>query len=158
MLFRNSPAFTSALISSRYSIIFTCTHSIYSSKIFKKGSFGKSISRRSKTSSKYYCFSVSTINSMNGDLCSVVVSERLKIRKSLAVNYWQDIISGVEVNSNDRNTVTFEEFQLVFNFMLFYHFNTNFFNSWKMQGGKNLGGFLRARIYLLKSDDYFTDD
>ena len=37
-------------------------------------------------------------------------------------------------------SVTFEEFQLVFNFMLFFHFNTIFFNSWKMQGSKNLGG------------------
>ena len=37
-------------------------------------------------------------------------------------------------------SVTFEEFQLVFNFMLFFHFNTIFFNSWKMQGSKTLGG------------------
>ena len=39
MLFRNSPAFTSALISSRCNIIFTCTRSIYSPKIFKEGKF-----------------------------------------------------------------------------------------------------------------------
>ena len=37
-------------------------------------------------------------------------------------------------------SVTFEEFQLVFNFMLFFHFNTIFFDSWKMQCSKNLGG------------------
>ena len=37
-------------------------------------------------------------------------------------------------------SATFEEFQLVFNFMLFFHFNTIFFNSWKMQGSKILGG------------------
>ena len=37
-------------------------------------------------------------------------------------------------------SVTFEEFQLVFNFMLFFHFNTIFFNSWKIQSSKNLGG------------------
>ena len=37
-------------------------------------------------------------------------------------------------------SVTFEEFQLVFNFMLFFHFNSIFFNSWKMQGSKTLGG------------------
>ena len=36
--------------------------------------------------------------------------------------------------------VTFEEFQLVFNFMLFLTFNTIFFNSGKIKGGKNLGG------------------
>ena len=34
-------------------------------------------------------------------------------------------------------SVTFEEFQLVFDFMLFFHFNTIFFNSWKMQGSKD---------------------
>ena len=36
---------------------------------------------------KYCCFSVSTINSMDGVLLSVIVSERLKMRKSLAINY-----------------------------------------------------------------------
>ena len=35
--------------------------------------------------------------------------------------------------------VTFEEFQLVLNFMLFLTFNTIFFNSGKIKGGKNLG-------------------
>ena len=57
-------------------------------------------------------------------------------------------------------SVTFEEFQLVFNFMLFFHFNTIFFNSWKMQGSKNLGGcsllqtprFLQA--WEMKIDQY----
>ena len=34
---------------------------------------------------------------------SVIVTERLKTRKSLATNYWQDGISGVEFKSNDRN-------------------------------------------------------
>ena len=37
-------------------------------------------------------------------------------------------------------SVIFEEFQLAFNFMLFFHFNTIFFSSWKMQDSKNLGG------------------
>ena len=44
-------------------------------------------------------------------LCSLIVSEWLKMIKSLAINYWQDAISGVEVNGNGRNA--FEEFQLV---------------------------------------------
>ena len=48
-------------------------------------------------------FSVSALNSMGGELCSVIVSERLKMKKSLALNYWQDAISGVEVSSNARN-------------------------------------------------------
>ena len=36
-------------------------------------------------------------------LCIVIVSERLKIRKSSAINYSLDTISGVEVNINVRN-------------------------------------------------------
>ena len=37
-------------------------------------------------------------------MCSVIVSKWLKMRKSLAINYWQDTISGFEVNRNVRNT------------------------------------------------------
>ena len=51
---------------------------------------------------------------------SVTVTERLKTRKSLATNYWEDIISGVEVKSNDRNVKNLEKFQLVFKFVLFF--------------------------------------
>ena len=60
-------------------------------------------------------------------MCSVIVSERLKMRKPLAINYWQDTISGVEVNSNVRNINNFEEFQLVLQFCTISHFNTIFF-------------------------------
>ena len=61
------------------------------------------------------------INSMDGVLFSVIVSERLKMRKSLAINYWQDTISNVKVKSNDRKmSKTFAEFQLVLNFVLFF--------------------------------------
>ena len=35
---------------------------------------------------------------MGGVQCSAIVSERLKMRKSLAIHYSQDTISGVEVN------------------------------------------------------------
>ena len=62
---------------------------------------GKSIYRRSKT------FFRTTINSMYAVLCSVIVSERLKMRKSNVINYWQDTISGVEFNSNVRNVNKF---------------------------------------------------
>ena len=44
---------------------------------------------------------------MDGVLRSVIVSERLKMRKSLAINYWQDTISGVEVNTNVRTINNF---------------------------------------------------
>ena len=33
---------------------------------------------------------------MDGVLCSVIVSELLKMGKSLAINYWLGTISGVE--------------------------------------------------------------
>ena len=36
-------------------------------------------------------------------MCSAIVSEQLKIRKSLGVHYWQDTNSGVEVNDNVIN-------------------------------------------------------
>ena len=44
---------------------------------------------------------------MDGVLCSVIVGERLKLRKSLAINCRQDAISGVEVNINVRNINNF---------------------------------------------------
>ena len=58
-------------------------------------------------------FLVSTPNSMGGVLCSIIVSERFKIRKSLAINYWQDTMSGVEVDNNAIKSINFEKFQLV---------------------------------------------
>ena len=51
-------------------------------------------------------------------------------------------------------SVTFEEFQLVFNFMLFFHFNTIFFNSWKMQGSKNAAPPSPPGFYGPASDIY----
>ena len=36
-------------------------------------------------------------------MCSAIVSERLKMRISLRIHYWQDTISGVEVNNNVIN-------------------------------------------------------
>ena len=49
---------------------------------------------------------------MGGVLCSVTVCDRLKIKKSLAINYWYDTISGVEVNTNVIKSINFEDFQL----------------------------------------------
>ena len=40
---------------------------------------------------------------MSGVLRSVIVSEGLKMRKSLAINYWQDTIFAVEVNNKVIN-------------------------------------------------------
>ena len=51
----------------------------------KKGSFGKSIYRQSKTLECF--FFVSTLNSKGGVLCSAKLSKRLKMRKSLGIHY-----------------------------------------------------------------------
>ena len=90
------------------------------SKYLKKRSFGMSMYGQSKTSlmifKNYFpiiFFLVSTLNSMGGVLCSIIVSERFKIRKSLAINYWQDTMSGVEVYNNAIKSINFEKFQLV---------------------------------------------
>ena len=40
---------------------------------------------------------------MSGVLRSVILREGLKMRKSLGINYWQDIIFAVEVNNNVIN-------------------------------------------------------
>ena len=41
---------------------------------------------------------------MGGVRCSATASEWLKMRKSLGIYYYQDTISGAEVNNNVRNT------------------------------------------------------
>ena len=66
---------------------FLFAHAVYiHSKQLTKGSFGKSIDSRSKTSLKY-CFLDSTLNSMGGVLCSAMVREWLRMRKSLVMYY-----------------------------------------------------------------------
>ena len=50
-----------------------------------------------------FFFFVSTKNSMDRVRFIVIVNEQLKMRKSLAINYWKYTISGFEVNSNVRN-------------------------------------------------------
>ena len=46
---------------------------------------------------------VSALSSMGGVVCSAIVSELLKMRKSLAIYYWQDVLSDVEFNNNVVN-------------------------------------------------------
>ena len=50
-----------------------------------------------------FFFCVLTVSSKGGVLCSAIVSERLKMRKSLRIHDCQDIISGIEVNNNVIN-------------------------------------------------------
>ena len=61
-----------------------------------------SIYRRFKTSLKCIFF-VSTLDSMGGILFSAIVSERLTMKKSPAIHYLQDTISGVKVNNDAIN-------------------------------------------------------
>ena len=51
----------------------------------------------------YIYIFVSALNSIGDVLCSSIMSEWLKIRKSLGIYYWQDTISGTEVNNNVVN-------------------------------------------------------
>ena len=89
---------------------------------------------------EYFYFLVSTLNRMGGVLCSVIVGERIKMRKSLAIDYWWDTISCVEVNNNVIKSINFEEFELILWFCTIFHFNTIFFNSSKIEFSKNLVG------------------
>ena len=50
-----------------------------------------------------FCFFVSRLSSMGGVLCGAIVSELLKMRKSLAIHYLQDVPSDVELNNNATN-------------------------------------------------------
>ena len=76
---------------------FSYAHVVYfHSKYLKKGSFVKSIYRRSKTYLKWFFF-VYTLNSKGGVLCSARVSKAEKIsRNSLLTGH---AISGVELNN-----------------------------------------------------------
>ena len=63
---------------------------------------------------------------MDDVLGSVIVTERLKTRKSLATNYWEDIISGVEVKSNDRNVKNLWKVSTSFQVCAIFHLKTTF--------------------------------
>ena len=49
---------------------------------------------------------------MGGVRCSATVSEWLEMRKPLGIYYYQDTISGAEVNNNVIS-INFQKFQLV---------------------------------------------
>ena len=108
-----------------------------------------SIYRRSKTSLiifKSYAFnkffSVPTLNNMCGVLCSAIVSDQLKMRKSLGIHYWQDTISGVKVNNNVININKLWRVSAICNFVLFFTVTLFFFNSSKIGFSKNLRSWI----------------
>ena len=69
---------------------FLYAHVVYfHSKYLKKGSFVKSIYRRSKTYLKWFFLFIHLI----ARVASFVVLEWVKLKKSLAIHYWQDMPS-----------------------------------------------------------------
>ena len=46
---------------------------------------------------------VSTISGIGGVVCSAIMSELLKMRKSIAIRYWQDVPSDAKFNNNVIN-------------------------------------------------------
>ena len=89
----------------------------------------------------FFFFWVLTVSSKSGVLCSAIVSERLKMRKSLRIHDCQDIISGIEVNNNVININKLWRVSTIFwNFLLFFTLTLFFFfNLSKTEVSKNLG-------------------
>ena len=96
---------------------------------------------RFKGSPKLLCniFFVSTLNSLDGVLCSIIVSEWLKMRKFYGIHYYQDTISGVEVSNNVININKLWEVSTSFVILYYFWFQHYFFQSWKIEFSKDLG-------------------
>ena len=111
--------------------------------------------------------SVSAINSMDDVLCSVIVSVWLKMKKSLAINYGQDTIFGVEIKSCDRNVKSLWGVSTSFEFCAIFHFKTIFFNLWHIcKNLRSCSSFFKKVFVLqticfkakvLKTFETFTD-
>ena len=114
------------------------TYSIYSLKTFKEGKLWEV---DFKAIRKFFVifFSVSLLNSMGGVLCSAAVSEWLKMRKFLGIYYYQNAISGAEVNSNVINISKLWEVSTGFVILYYFLLQQYFFQSWKIEFSKNLG-------------------
>ena len=90
---RKSPAFTSVLIISRYDISFYIhTQHIFTHNIQRREVLGCRFTGDLKLLRNEFFF-VTTLNSKGSVPCSAWVCERLKMRKSLTMHYWQDIPS-----------------------------------------------------------------
>ena len=76
----------------------------------------------------YFIFFVSTLNNIGGVVCSTIVSERLKLRKSLAIPYRQGMPSDIELNNNVININKLSGVSTRF-VICYFRFNTIFFNS-----------------------------
>ena len=64
---------------------------------------------------------MSALSSMDGVVCSAIVSEQLKMGKSLPIHYWQDIPSDVELNNNVININTL--WGVSTSFVILYYFS-----------------------------------
>ena len=67
-----------------------------------------------------------TLSSMGGVVCSAIVSELLKMRKSLAIHYWWDVPSDVELNNNVINVKKIWGVWTSFVICTIFRFNTIF--------------------------------
>ena len=63
---------------------------------------------------------------MGGAVCSAIVSELLKMRKSLAIHYWWDVPSDVELNNNVINVKKIWGVWTSFVICTIFRFNTIF--------------------------------
>ena len=76
----------------------------------------------------FFFFFVSTLSNIGGVVCSAIVSERLKLRKSLAIPYRQGMPSDIELNNNVININKLWGVSTSF-VVCYFRFNTIFFNS-----------------------------
>ena len=85
---KKSPSFTSAFITLHYDIIFNMhLRHIFTQNVLRREVFGSRVKGNQKLLCNIFCLFISTVNIMNGVLCSAKVSERLKIRKSLGIHH-----------------------------------------------------------------------
>ena len=87
------------------------------------------------------------VSSKGGALCSAIVSGRLKIRKSLRIHYWQNLVSGVEVNNNVIKTNTIWIVSTCFVILCYFSFWHYFFQFIENRSLQKSGG-LQPRLLL----------
>ena len=99
---------------------------IFTQNVLRREVFGSRVKGNQKLLCNIFCLFISTLNIMDGVLCSARVSERLKIRKSLGIHHWKDTISSVDVNNNVININKLWEvstsFVILYYFLLQHYF------------------------------------
>ena len=123
-IYLRSHHFTLSIIFMCACSLYSCAHAVYI-HVRMQSIFIRNIKTREVLGSWFIgylkLFSVSTINSMCTVLYSVTMRERLKTRKSPAINYWQDTISLLKRNRNVRNINNLWE--ILTSFVILYYFS-----------------------------------